>query len=138
MRFPHVTSSFEAISANLRHAFLFRCRSTGMELKGQMIRAALAPAPATPAPAPAEPPGAGGGGGGAAAAAAETGVWEEAVLVFLCAPRSTGLEDLARLRIRWADFPLHDASRDYILLAEQASLCRSLCVRVGCWVGARI
>lgn len=46
-------------------------------------------------------------------------VQESELILYLCSPSVTNLEDLNRLGLYLSDIPLHDATRDLVLLSEQ-------------------
>ncbi|GAU88896.1 hypothetical protein RvY_01514 [Ramazzottius varieornatus] len=44
--------------------------------------------------------------------------WQYNVIIFLCSPNPTDLQDLYEMGVRLADIPLHDASKELMFMAE--------------------
>ena len=48
-------------------------------------------------------------------------VGESDLILFLCSPHVTNLDDMAKHGLYLSDIPLHDATRDLLLLSEKYS-----------------
>lgn len=133
LRHPYVSMTYGTIAAELNSVFLLKSLANGMELKGQMVLTSAAGATAKDAPAFHARPISGGkcpfaglsaleadaGVPAAAAAAGGPDPHTQRSLLFLGSPRVANLDDMRALRLFLSDIPLHDLSRDFVLLAEQ-------------------
>jgi guanylate cyclase soluble subunit beta len=94
LRHPHIEYQYEAMVADTNTSYLLTAHSNGMELKGMIF---------------------------ATDACVVAGEAEQPGMLFLASPRVASLDDLQKFRLFLSDIPLHDMSRDYVLLAEQRS-----------------
>ncbi|KAJ9517261.1 hypothetical protein QJQ45_009127 [Haematococcus lacustris] len=92
VRHPHTKLTWEGIAKEVASSFVLQVPSTGLELKGQMIPTHM-PVPGCPVPKP--------------------------VMLFMGSPRLANLDEMMRHKLYCSDIPLHDLSRDFVLLAEQ-------------------
>ena len=94
LRHPHIEYEYNAMVADSNTSYLLTAHTNGMELKGMIF-----------------PTDAGG----------VSGDVPQQGMLFLASPRVASLDDLQKFRLFLSDIPLHDMSRDYVLLAEQRS-----------------
>ena len=94
LRHPHIEYEYEAMVKDANTSYLLTAHTNGMELKGMIF--------------PTD-------------ACAAYGKEAQEALLFLASPRVACLDDLQKFRLFLSDIPLHDMSRDYVLLAEQRS-----------------
>ncbi|KIY96769.1 guanylate cyclase, partial [Monoraphidium neglectum] len=103
IRHPYVPVDYNAITGFFNTTFLVNARNTMLELIGQMLPVTL--------PADEGTPGSEGGAGGRGG--------PRRALLFLGSPRCGSLSEMQAQQLFLSDIPLHDMSRDFILLAEQ-------------------
>ena len=95
LRHPHIEYAYEPMVKDANTSFLLSSHANGMELKGMIL--------------PTD-------------ACAAYGEAAQEAMLFLASPRVACLDDLQKFRLFLSDIPLHDMSRDYVLLAEQRSV----------------
>lgn len=93
LRHPHIEYGYDAMCKDSSTSFLLTAgNGEGMELKGMIF-----PTDASVA----------------------FGAASQRAMLFLASPRVASLDDMQRFKLYLSDIPLHDMSRDYVLLAEQ-------------------
>ncbi|KAG2450442.1 hypothetical protein HYH02_004944 [Chlamydomonas schloesseri] len=120
MRAPSTTISYDSLRVGLDDTVLLRARDTGLDLKGQVLLVRV------PSGSPRSQAAAGGGPPPPSAAPDQPGgvqlhqhQAEEEGLLFLGSPWLAGLAGMRLHGIYISDIPRHDATRDFVMLAEQ-------------------
>ncbi len=125
LRHPHTELSWEGITRETASSFVLQVPSTGLQLKGQMIPSSI-PVPgevgSRSAP-PAHWPGRVQRQPHLSFAAMLSPLAgcpvPKPVMLFLGSPRLANLDEMLKVGLFLSDIPLHDLSRDFVLLAEQ-------------------